>query len=226
MAAEIVTKVIEALTEAGIPAEAAYPGAALPRITEPRTAVSLEKLEYTARSATVLVTVMAPASQGGSVCEETGVRVGKVLEDLGGVCTQEACKFHGYADAYYVRVLGKFTGEDVMEEWAANAGFTVKLGDTQIPNAVAFKAEQAVDNVTGTPLSTAVWTFRLEEEYGRGESPPAPPAEPFTLTLTRSSGVEQYTECTMISIELADTQTGLRQVRTGVAMSRGFINIA
>ncbi len=223
MAALILTTVVDGLTDAGIPAQAAYPGAAMPNITEPQAAVSLEKLEYTARSATVLVTVMVPVSMGGAACEESAIQVGSVLENLGGVCIQEECRFNSYADAFYVRVLGTFYGSDVMAGWNAASDFTVKLGSQVLKNAVAFQAEQAVDAVTGTPLSTSVWTFRLEESYGRGEGPLPPPAEPFQVTVTRSSGIEQYNDCTWVSVQIENTATGLRQIRTGVAKTRGIL---
>lgn len=222
MAALIVSTVIDALNEAGIAAQTAYPGGTLPNITQAQAAVSLEKLEYTARSATVLVTVMVPVASGGGACEDAAVQVGGVLEGLGGVCVQEECRFNGYADAYYVRVLGTFYGAAVMENWVAESDFTVKIGSTVMKNAVGFRAEQAVDEVTGTPLSTSVWTFRLEENFGRGEGPLPPPAEPFTVTVIRSGSTEIYNECNWTSVQLENTATGLRQIRQGVAKTRAF----
>lgn len=220
---EIVTGVIEALTEAGIEAQAAYPGGMMPNITAARAAVSLEKLDHTARSGTVLVTVMVPVSLGGSVCEDTAVRVGKLLEEMGGICTQEGCKFNGYADAYYIRVLGTFYGGAVMDGWNTAADFTVTAGIQPLANTVSFRAEQAVDTLTGTPLDTSVWTFRLVEEFGRGQAPVPSPTEPFTLTITRTSGIENYNECTWTAVELENTPTGLRQIRKGVAKSRSYL---
>lgn len=226
MAIQIVQTVIDALNEAGIPAQQAYPGSAMARISEAHAAVNLEKLEYTARSATVLVTVMAPADLGGSVCEEQAVEAGGILEGLGGICTQEECKFNGYADAYYVRVLGTFYGADVISGWNTVSDFKVTVGTQEAENVVAFKAEQAVDEVTGTPLSTSVWTFRLEEKFGRGEGPLPSPTEPFSITVVRSGSTEIYNECTWISVQLENTDTGLRQIRTGVAASRSFLVVA
>lgn len=223
MAALIVSTVIEALNEAGITACAAYPGGNLPEITQAQAAVNLEKLEYTARSATVLVAVMAPVTSGGSACEDAAIRVGAVLESLGGVCVQEACRFDGYADAYCVRVLGTFRGSAVMEDWVAEADFTVKVGSVVLENAVAFQAEQAVDEETGEPLSTSVWNLRLEENFGWGEGPLPSAEEPFTVTVIRSGSTEIYSECRWISVQLQSTATGLRQVRRGVAKTRGFV---
>lgn len=223
MAMLIVDAVIEALTEAGLAAQKAYPGAAMPNITAAKLAVNLEKLDYRARSATVLVTVMVPVEQGGAACEAAAVRTGTAMEAMGGVVTQEECQFNAYADAYYIRVLGTFYGSAVMEGWSAASEFSVEINDTVLRNAVSFRAEQAVDDVTGTPLSTAVWTFRLEEKFGWGEGPLPAPTGNFSVTVLRSSGMEIYDECVWTSVELEDTATGLRQVRTGVAKSRGFM---
>lgn len=222
MAAMIVNSVLDALNEAGIAAQAAYPGGTLPNITQTHAAVSLEKLEYTARAATVLVTVMVPVTAGGGACEDVALQVGEIMEAMGGICVQEECRFNGYADAYYVRVLGTFYGAAVMEDWEAESDFQVKIGSTVMTNAVAFRAEQAVDEVTGTPLSTSVWRFRLEEAFGRGERPQPPPTEPFTVTVSRSGSTEIYSECSWISVQLENTTTGLRQIRQGVAKTRAF----
>lgn len=223
MAMVIVDAVVESLSEAGLSAQKAYPGGAMPNITQAQMAVNLEKLDYTARSATVMVTVMVPVEQGGAACETAAIQVGTVLERLGGVVVQEECRFNAYADAYYIRVLGTFFGSAVMEGWSAASEFTVEVDETVLKNAVSFRAEQAVDDVTGTPLSTAVWTFRLEEKFSWGEGPLPTPTGSFSVTVLRSSGMEIYEECCWTSVELEDTATGLRQVRTGVAKSRAFM---
>lgn len=219
----IVDSVIDRLNKAGLAAQKAYPDGAMPNISQAQFAVNLEKLDYTARSATVLVTVMVPVSQGGCACESAAVRAGAALEAMGGVVVQEECRFNAYADAYYIRVLGTFYGTSVMDTWSTASEFSVELNETVLPNAVSFRAEQAVDQVTGTPLSTAVWTFRLEEKFGWGEGPLPAPTDNFSVTVLRSSGMETYEECTWTSVQLEDTATGLRQIRTGVAKRRGFM---
>ena len=54
-----------------------------------------------------------------------------------------------------------------------------------------------------------------------------PPMDKLDLSLLsevkRSTGTETFTECSWISIQLENTATGLRQVRKGVAKSRGVI---
>ena len=225
MAPEVVVKVLQALDEQGILSETAYPGKKLINITEEMAAVNLEKVDFTGRSATVQVTVLSPVSMGGGACEVAAMQVGRILERLGAMCVQEECRFNSYANAFYVRLLGTFRGAAVMESWSAVSDFEVEVGGVVLPNAVSFKAEQAVDEVTGTPLNTAVWTFRIVEEFGRGQSPVPAAAEPFTVKVSRSSGVETYSQCTWIACQVENTGTGLRQIRSGVAKSRSEIII-
>ncbi len=221
----LIIKVLNGLDAAGIIADTAYPGGTMPNITEPQVTVSLEGVEYTARSATVLVTVMVPAAMGGGECESMAIRVAGELEKLGGVCVQEACRFNGYADAFYVRVLATYRGSVVLPTWAESKDFKVTVGATELSNVVSFRAEQVVDAVTGTPLSTAVWTFRIEEEYGRGEVPVLVPSENFDVTISRSLGLETYTDCSWIACQVENTATGMRQIRKGIAKSRTEIGI-
>lgn len=223
MAASLVIKVLNALEDAGILADTAYPGGKLPNISEERTAVCLQKMDHTQRTATVLVTVMVPVRMGGGACEDMAIRVGALLEQMGGVCVQEECRFNGYADAFYIRVLGTFHGAEAMDSWGTSSDFEVQIGGEALKNAVSFKAEQAVDQVTGTPLSTSVWTFKIVEEFGRGQSPVPSPAEPFNVYMVRSAGVERYDTCSWIACQLENTSTGMRQIRTGVAKSRSLL---
>lgn len=220
---KILENVLTALKTAGLNAGEAYRGDQMPHVTECYAAVSLEKLEHTARKATVLVTVVVPMEQGGTLCQEKALLAGQAMEALGGVCVQEACRFHGYAQAYYIRVLGTFCAGAVMEQWAKTSDFTVVLGTQTLSNAVSFQAEQAVDEATGAPLSSAIWTFRLEEEYGHGEAPKPEPVEPFSMSVKRSAGTETFTQCSWTSVQLVNTATGLRLVRKGVAKSRSVI---
>ena len=142
---KIIQTVIDTLREAGIPVMEAYPGLPVPHLTEPTAAVGLEKLDHMGRCAKILVTVMGPATAGGAVCQDVAAQAGRLLEKLDGRCVQEECQFHGYADAFYVRVLADFYGSCVMEEWSDISSFVVKLGNTTVPNAVSFRAEQALE---------------------------------------------------------------------------------
>ena len=223
MAASLVIKVLNALDDAGILADTAYPGGKMPSINEARTAVCLHQMDHTQRTATVLVTVMVPVRMGGGACEDMAIRVGTLMEQLGGVCTQEECRFNGYADAFYIRVMATFRGAAVMDSWSATSDFEVQIGGTTLKNAVSFKAEQVVDQVTGTPLSTAVWTFRIVEEFGRGQTPDPSPAEPFSAYVVRGESVERYETCTWIACQLENTSTGLRMIRTGISKNRTLV---
>jgi hypothetical protein len=225
MAANVVIKVLQALQKQGIFADTAYPGKKMLAVTEVMTAVSLERLDYTGRTATVLVTVMVPVAMGGGACEDAAIGVGAILEELGAVCMQEECRFNGYADAFYVRVLGTFRGSAVMDNWDAVSDFQVRVNGIELRNVVSFKAEQAVDQVTGTPLSTAVWTFRIVEEIGRGELPTPLPMDSFKVDVVRTNSKETYSDCAWIACQVENTATGMRQIRTGISKTRDEIAI-
>ena len=224
MASGLVIKVMNALGEMEVMAEAAYPGGKMPSITDARAAVCLQRVDHTQRTATVQVTVMVPSSMGGGACEDVAIRVGSMLERMGGVCVQEECRFNGYADAFYIRVLGTFRGATALEGWGASSDFEIQLAGATLEHATSFKAEQAVDQVTGTPLSTSVWTFRIVEEFGREDSPVPSPVEPFSVYVVRSAGMERYENCSWIACQLENTGTGLRQIRTGVAKKREILS--
>ena len=221
----IVDRVVERLARENIPAQNAYPGGRKPALSAGCAAVSLEKLEYDTRTAVVQAHVLMPVEQGGYACQELALQVGRVLEAMGATVWQEGCKFDGYVDAFSVLVRGSFSGADVMEQWASDTNFTVKLGQMTMTHAVRFQAEQAVDDVTGEPLSSAVWNLWLEERFGQGEGPMPNPAEPFEVTVLRSGSTEIYRQCQWISVELTNTATGLKQVRKGVARSRSFASL-
>ena len=219
----IVDTAVDALNGAGLPAQRAYPGSAMPHLTQGMLTVQLEKLDYISRTATVLVTAWMPVEQGGSACEALAVRAGQVLASLGAAVTQESCRFEAYADAYAVQMRGTCSGGTVTELWDTAPSFTVELDEKALGSAVSFRANRAVDENTGQPLEDGLWTFRLEEQFGWEAGPMPGPTESFTVTVLRNSGMEIYSNCDWTSIQLEDTATGLRQVRTGVAQSRSFM---
>jgi len=223
MTVQLVDQAVRILTAAGIPAQRAWPGADIPHLTQAQAAVCLEKLDYAGRKAVVAVTVAVPMELGGGVCEDAALKAGEALTVMGGSWVQEPCKFTGYADTYSIRLLGTFSGPEVTAEWTSAAAFTVKLGTAVHPRAVAFRAEQKVDETTGDLIAGAVWTFRLEEVFRPGEGPLPAPTEPFELTVDRVGGTETYRECRLTAVQLENTATGLRQIRQGVAKSRSFI---
>jgi hypothetical protein len=112
-----------------------------------------------------------------------------------------------------------------MDNWDAVSDFQVRVNGIELRNVVSFKAEQAVDQVTGTPLSTAVWTFRIVEEIGRGELPTPLPMDSFKVDVVRTNSKETYSDCAWIACQVENTATGMRQIRTGISKTRDEIAI-
>ena len=100
----IVNQVIDALTVASIRADEAYPGRRIPALTGPVAAVRLGKIDRAVRTTTVEVVLMSPAAGGGSLCENTALRAVEALQDMGGTCVKDGCKFDEMADVCYIEV--------------------------------------------------------------------------------------------------------------------------
>ena len=65
----------------------------------------------------------------------------------------------------------------------------------------------------------------MEELLIPGTSEPPDPTEPFTLTVTRSNGNEQFIGCRFTSQQRQDTIRGVTQIRKGTAEKRNVMGI-
>ncbi len=220
----ILEKVIDGLQQADIRADEAYPGSRIPALTGPVAAVRLGKLDRSVRTTAVQVTVMSPAGSGGSLCENTALRAVQSLQDMGGTCVKNVCKFDEMADVFYIDIEATFFGTALEGNWSAGPGYSVSVGAQKLEHAVSFSVQQAVSEEV-TNLSGAPWTFTLEELLIPGTSEPPDPAEPFVLSVSRSNGDEQFTGCRFTSRQRQDTIRGVTQIRKGTAESRNVMGI-
>ena len=220
----ILEKVIDGLQQADIRADEAYPGSRIPALTGPVAAVRLGKLDRSVRTTAVQVTVMSPAGSGGSLCENTALRAVQSLQDMGGTCVKNVCKFDEMADVFYIDIEATFFGTALEGNWSAGPGYSVSVGAQKLEHAVSFAVQQAVSEEVAN-LSGAPWTFTLEELLIPGTSEPPDPAEPFVLSVSRSNGDEQFTGCRFTSRQRQDTIRGVTQIRKGTAESRNVMGI-
>ena len=102
----IVNQVIARLREANIRADEAYPGGRIPALTGAVAAVRLGKIDRSVRTTAVQVVVMSPASGGGGQCETAALQSVEVLQEMGGTCTKDVCKFDEMADVFYIEIEG------------------------------------------------------------------------------------------------------------------------
>lgn len=224
MGQTIVIKVIDALAGAGIRADEAYPGSRIPALTGAVAAVRLGKVDRSVRTTTVQIVVMSPAGTGGSVCEATALRAVDTLQGMGATCVKEICKFDEMADVFYIEISAVFFGTPGEASWSAGPGYAITIGGQAMEYVTGFSITRKTDDEV-TSIADAKWQFTLEELMPPGTSEPADPAEPFTVTISRSNGEELLSGCTWTSVKREDTLKGIGQTRTGIAASRAVLGI-
>lgn len=220
----IVGNVIGALTAADIRSDEAYPGRRIPALTGPVAAVRLGKMDRAVRTTAVEVVIMSPAAGGGSLCENTALRAIEALQDMGGTCTKDVCKFDEMADVFYIDIKAEFFGTAMENKWSAGPGYSITIGAQPMPEVVSFSAQRATDDEV-TDLASAQWTFVMEELLIPGTSEPPDPTEPFVLKVSRSGGDETFTGCRFTSQQRQDTIRGVTQTRKGTATKRTVMGI-
>lgn len=230
MGISILELVLNLLRQENFAAEIAYPGQKYPVLTGPVAAVHLEKVDRSGLEVTVEVTIISPASLGGTTCELEALRTTEALRRAGASCVQHGCGYDALTQVYSVSVMATFTGMTKEADCVIGPGFTVHLSDVNHPYAVAFTATQAADHevryemgetapVGMSPGSTS-WKLELEELIPVGSPEAMQPAELFTLKLTTDLQVETYRNCRWTSVKREFTKDGLRRTRVGYAMSR------
>jgi len=215
--------VIDALKTADIRSDEAYPGRRIPALTGPVAAVRLGKIDRAVRTTTVEVVLMSPAAGGGSLCENTALRAVEALQEMGGTCIKDVCKFDEMADVFYIEVKAEFFGTALEDDWSAGPGYSITNGEQPMPHVVSFSAQRAADEETA--LSAAKWNLVMEELLIPGYSEPPDPTEPFVLKVSRSGGDETFTGCRWTSQQRQDTIRGVTQTRKGTADKRMVMGI-
>lgn len=220
----IINLVIDALRSADIRADEAYPGRRIPALTGPVAAVRLGKVDRSVRSTNVLIVVMSPAKDGGSLCETTALRAVDILQDMGATCVKDICKFDEMADVFYAEITAEFFGTATADGWDSGPGFSVTINIQAMPHVVSFGSERKKDEDVSS-MYAAKWQFTLEELLPPGTSEPPDPPESFTLSVVRSNYDEIFRECRWLSVQRQDTLRGIRQIRTGQANIRDELSI-
>lgn len=220
----IVGNVIDALRSADIRSDEAYPGGRIPALTGAVAAVRLGKVDRSVRTTAVQVVIMTPARSGGSLCETTALEAVEVLQDMGGTCVKDVCKFDEMADVFYIDITATFFGTALAEKWSPGPGYSIKIGLQPMENVVSFAAERKTDDEV-IAIADAKWSFTMEELLPPGSSEPPDPTEPFTITVTRTSGTETFTGCSFTSVRREETIRGVTQIRKGIAGSRSVMGI-
>lgn len=235
MGISILELMVRLLRDNGFSADAGYPGQKYPVITEPSVAVHIQKVDRANLEITMEFSVICPAEMGGAQCELEALRVTELLRSYGAVCIQNGCSYDGLAQVYVVPVTGTFSGIAGAENYTVGTGFDLCVDYIQLNHVVSFQAELSrehqVQHVMGENAPVAItqgswaWQLRLEELIPIGDVAAEQCSDPFQLDVTCDGIREVYTQCRWTGESREYTRSGLRRIRTGIAMSRKEENI-
>lgn len=230
MGYSILELVLRCLREDGFTADIAFPGQKFPQISDAVAAVHIEKVDRANLEVTVEISIICPASMGGTACEMKALRATEVLRWSGAVCVQNGCTYDGIAQVYVVSVLATFTGMTEADDCTVWPGFYCYVDNQLHRFAIGFTAVQQTGAAAqyvigeavpvGTSLGTAAWEIQLEELIPVGSPEFDSPMEPCVVKILTDQKTEIYSGCRWTTISRQFSKQGLRRIRKGVALRR------
>lgn len=228
MGFSILEAVVRMLQNAGIPADAAYPGQKYPAIKETSVAVHIEKVDRAKQSATVEVTVICPAERGGTQCELEALRITEVLRAAGAICVQNGCAYDGIAQVYCVDILAEFNCVTDKDSLLLGPGYQVYVNGVPLQRVTGFTAERYADSKLNFVMGESApagccagcggWKITIEEQIPSREYEQSEGFEPVTVTLEKEVGVQEiYSGCRWTSVKREYGPGGVRRVRVGIS---------
>lgn len=207
----VIEQVISALREAGFPTQRAYPGTAMPAITQVVAAVRLAEADLEKRETTLEVMLLCPQNLGAPAVEDAAVTAGEALKDIDLYCVIGSAEFDGKSGLFSIRCLATKP-----EKKRTYLDVPFRIGAVDQSRVVSFTSQRQTSE-TVTQLSEAPWTVRLEQFFrnGYGED-----SDPSSETFTITNGEEVYLGCKWTSCKRTRELEGTRQIREGTAVSR------
>lgn len=230
MGYSILELVLRRLREDGFTADIAFPGQKFPQISDTVAAVHIEKVDRANLEVTVEISILCPASMGGTVCEMHALRATEVLRWAGAVCVQNGCTYDGIAQVYVVSVLATFTGVTEADDCTVWPGFYCYVNDRLHRFTVGFTAVEetgaAAEYVVGegapvgTSIGTTGWEIQMEELIPVGSPEIAGSSAPCVVKILTDQKTEIYSGCRWVQVRREFTKQGLRRIRRGIALKR------
>ena len=230
MGISILEQVLRILRQANFAANVAFPGQKFPQISEPVAAVHIEKVDRSSLTVTLEVSIICPASMGGTACELEALRATEVLRWDGAVCIQNGCTYDGVSQVYVVSILATYTCITEADSCTMGPGFSVYINDVRQFFAVGFseeelrgfEAEYAMGQAAPVGISQGgcLWNITMEELIPSGSPETEEPEAAFQLKVVTKMKTEVYYHCRWTSIKREFTKDGLRRIRKGIAMLR------
>lgn len=225
----ILERVLMLLRQAGFPAELAFSGKKHTAVTETVAAVHMGEVDRGACQTSVAVSILCPASMGGTACEEAGLRAVEALHADGAACTMRGCSYDGLTRCFSVDIQAVYAGMAV-GSGALGLGFSVSVDGRSLPYALEFTAEERRKHELrycmgertpkGISLGCGGWEICLVELIPAGGEEAAAQSGRFSVEITGLYGSEVYQECVWTSVKREFTRQGLKCTRKGIAMGR------
>jgi len=230
MGFSVLELVLRRLREEKFNADVAYPGQKYPEIHDTVAAVHIEKVDRSNLTVTVEVSIICPASMGGTACEVEALRATEVLRWSGAVCVQNGCTYDGVAQVYVVQVLATYTGVTEEDDCTVWQGFYCYVDAIERQFALSFTAEMEngaqAEYVMGESLPVASslgsrsWKIQLEELVPVGSPEPEDSESEFTVRIETELQTETFTGCRWTNVKREYSKLGLRRICTGFARNR------
>ena len=234
MGISILELVLQRLREADFLADVSFPGQKYPMISGPVAAVHIDKVDRANLGVTVEVSIICPASLGGTFCEVEALRATEVLRMAGATCIQNGCRYDGLAQVYVVSILATFICITDAEDCTMGPGFKVYIQNMLVPFAVSFQSQQKTESrllyeigenePIGVLEGSVQWEFTLEELIPAGSIMSDTDLPVFQLGVDGDVQKENYLNCRWTSVRREYTRQGLRRIRTGIGMKAGGAN--
>lgn len=221
MVLECIEKAIAVLQSAGIPACRGFPAGKMPHLEAVFATVSME--QATEDALTLTVQIYAPASQGGTACEDTAVLAGERLSTLGVQCRLGRCSFEGKSGVFCLPVTVTFL--KVEEPPVQIIQPRVEIAGVEIANVVAVstaftgtQVRQKSETTEMERLNTEEkrWTVTVEDLVPARLSPQQEITTGFTVVITHPGERETYNGCCWSKVTTEATAEGTRRVRVAI----------
>ena len=206
------------LSGAGYRTGDANPGRVMPEISEPVIVLSLEQLDTEKRMAKVRVTIVSPLGLGARICEDEALKVCKLLRNAGAACQVQPYKIDTKTELVLLSVMATLHGNILSNNWQLGEGCGVRFDGDILDQVVSFTAWRQVNKDTDG-IQNMLWNFRVEEEM-EGIQEEREPVEPFVITVSHGDAQEVYNDCVLTSHKRVLTDSGVVQIREGIAKTR------
>lgn len=230
MGREWLELVVRALEAAGLSAGEEYAVGTVPEITAPVAAVGLSALDCSAGQANIMVRVLSPRTLGGWECQTAAAGAAATLEKQSIHCQMGKMEYLSGCDCYSISITAVLDIYLVDGSWEQGSPWQVALDDSAVSWVSEFSADQdqqrrlvgatcQTDPVGVTPGSGG-WNIRLVLQIPQGAVETDMPQEPFDLTVQQNGWTQIYHDCYWNEVSRTCTQSGMKVVWKGFALTR------